>query len=553
MLKKLSVQNYILIDELDIHLNEGLTIITGETGAGKSILLGALALILGQRADAGSLLDKKKKCIIEGTFDVKNYQLQPFFEQHELDFENETVLRREINPEGKSRAFINDTPVNLNILKELAGTLVDIHSQHETLTLANSRFQLSVVDAFAKHQQQITNYHSLYNTYTKHKKELVVLKEEEAKSKADQDYFSFQFKEMDEVQLKSGEQEELEQELQQLTHAEEIKVQLSAASRSLNGDEENIIQHLSSVAQSLSNVARFDKKYEDLAARVRSAVVELKDISEEAEQLEEAVRFDPMRTEVINERLNVIYRLQQKHRVSSIEELITLRDSFNEKLNSIGTIEHQIEKLQLQLDKEFSEVIALANVISANRKKAIPGIEKEIKSLTTEMSMPNAALKVIQEVVADSEVNSDGLDKIAFQFSANKGGDFKDLGKVASGGELSRLMLAIKSIMAGLTSLPTIIFDEIDTGISGEVASRVGGIMQHIAEKHQVIAITHLPQIAGKGHSHYLVYKSDTKTTTRTGLRLLNDDERINEIARMLSGTKLTGAAIEHAKELMAS
>lgn len=551
MLKKLSVRNYILIDELDIHFTNGLTIITGETGAGKSILLGALSMILGQRADAGALLDKKKKCIIEGVFLIKNYSLQNFFADNELDYEEETCLRREITPEGKSRAFINDTPVNLSLLRELADTLVDIHSQHETLTLANSAFQLSVVDAFADNGKKLITYKKNYSSYRKLKKELEHLKEAELKSKADLDYFQFQFNELEEAKLKSGELESLETELQSLTHAEEIKQQLSAATQMLSGDDENILQHLSSVGGTLSQVAKFDKKYDELSSRIKTVLVELKDINAEAEQLAEQVRFDPMRADVVNERLNTIYRLQQKHHLNSVDDLLQLQSTLEEKLAGIGSLETQIEKTEAEVTKQFVSVIKQAKEISSSRKKVLPEIEKSIKKLTAEMAMPNAVLKAEQQIGDDESAGQDGIDRITFLFSANKGGDFKELGKVASGGELSRLMLAIKSLMAGLTALPTIIFDEIDTGISGEVAARVGGIMQDISKQHQVIAITHLPQIAGKGSSHLIVYKTDTKTGTRTSMRILNEEERVNEIARLLSGDKISGAAIEHAKELL--
>ncbi len=551
MLKKLSVQNYILIDELDIHFSSGLTIITGETGAGKSILLGALSLILGQRADAGSLLDKKRKCIIEGTFLIKDYPLKSFFLAHELDYEVETSLRREITPEGKSRAFINDTPVNLAVLKELADTLVDIHSQHETLTIGNSKFQLSVVDAFAKNESKLEGYKKSYSTYLVKQKELDVLIQNELQSKTDLDYFMFQFNELADVKLNGGEQEELESELRLLTHAEEIKQNLSVVSGLLSGNDENIIQQLTTVNTAISQISALDTKYDELAARIKSSVVELKDISAEAERLEDMVRFDPQRLELVNERLNIIYKLQHKHHLSTVEELLKLQDELDEKLAGIGSLESQIEKNRTELDIHYNLMISQAKEISSKRNKVIPEIEKAVKGLTSDLSMPNAVLKVEHQTVEDSKAGPDGLDKITFLFSANKGGDFKELGKVASGGELSRLMLAIKSIMAGLASLPTIIFDEIDTGISGEVASRVGGIMQQIARQHQVIAITHLPQIAGKGSSHFIVYKTDTKSTTRTGMRQLTEEERVQEIARMLSGQKLTGAAIEHAKELL--
>ena len=551
MLKKLQITNYILIEELDIEFSEGLTIITGETGAGKSILLGALALILGQRADVGALLNKKKKCILEGSFDIGNYALDAFFETHELDKEEITSLRREITPEGKSRAFINDTPVNLNVLRELADTLVDIHSQHETLTLSNSRFQLSVVDAFAKHQSLLNSYKSGFQQYSHKKKELETLKEEERKSKADLDYFQFQFNELEEAGLKEGEQILLEGELLTLTHAEEIRQHLSNSYNLLSGSDDNLIRHLTNASGYFTALVKIDAKYNELLERIKSAIIELKDISAEAERFEQQVSADPNRMEHINERLNVIYKLEQKHYVKTVEELFALREQFGEKLAGIGSLESTIEKTEKEVLQLFNQLMKEAKEISGNRSKAIPKIEKVIKELTNELVMPNAVLKVDMTTASEEEIGIDGLDKVVFLFTANKGTTLKELSKVASGGELSRLMLAIKSVLANLAAMPTIIFDEIDTGISGEVASKVGTIMQQIAKKHQVIAITHLPQIAGKGQEHLLVYKTVSGSTTRTGIRPLDPDERVNEIARMLSGEKLTTAALEHAKGLL--
>ncbi len=551
MLKKLQIQNYILIEELDIEFSEGLTIITGETGAGKSILLGALALILGQRADVGSLLNKKKKCIIEGIFDIHNYRLKDFFKNNELDYEETTCLRREITPEGKSRAFINDTPVNLNVLRELADTLVDIHSQHETLTLSNSRFQLNVVDAFAKHQDLLSSYHNGFQEYVSMKKELEKLQEEERKSKTDLDYFQFQLNELEETNLKQGEQLMLENETQLLTHAEEIKEHLHNSHQALSGGDDNLLQHLSGVTGYFNTLTKYDSKYAELLDRVKSTIIELKDISSEAERMEDLVKADPKRLEMVNERLNIIYKLEQKHHVQTIEELITLQEDLNNKLDGIGSLETAIEKLQQQVQLLFIKLVKEAKEISQNRNKAISKIEKAIHELTNELMMPNAQLKVEMNTDANADLTIDGIDKVVFLFTANKGTTLKELSKVASGGELSRLMLAIKSLLANLAAMPTIIFDEIDTGISGEVASKVGSIMQQISKKHQVMAITHLPQIAGKGREHLLVYKTDIGNTTRTGIRQLNPDERVNEIARMLSGEKLTTAAVEHAKGLL--
>ena len=551
MLHRLTVHNYVLIDELDIDFSKGLTIVTGETGAGKSILLGALALILGERADSGVLLDKKKKCIIEGVFDIGNYNLNPFFETHELDYSNETCLRREINAEGKSRAFINDTPVNLSQLKQLGASLVDIHSQHETLTLSNSSFQLGVVDAFAKHHHLLTKYHALFISYSHHKKELAELKEKEKQSKLDLDYLQFQFDELEEAKLETSEQQKLEAELSLLTNAGEIQTNLSNATSTLMEGESNLVDQLASVLNVVSQLVKFDKQFDEIAQRLKSSVVELKDIADEIAFANQKLESNPQRAEIINERLNIIYRLQQKHHVNSVEELITIKEEVSNKLAGIGSLEDTIVKLEKELNEITSQLFKTAESISTNRAKAIPKIENSIKEMLSNLAMPNAVLKIQQDILDKENFNSSGIDKISFLFSANKGVTYKELNKVASGGELSRLMLSIKSLIAQLTALPTIVFDEIDTGISGETASKMGVMMQKISSDHQVIAITHLPQIASKGNVHYVVFKEETGKTVRTGINKLDKQERVKEIARMLSGEKLTDAAMENAKELL--
>ena len=551
MLHRLTVHNYVLIDELDIDFSKGLTIVTGETGAGKSILLGALSLIIGERADSNVLLNKQKKCIIEGSFNISNYNLQPFFETHELDYSNETFLRREINAEGKSRAFINDTPVNLAQLKQLGAALVDIHSQHETLTLSNSMFQLGVVDAFAKHQILLTKYHSLYIGYINLKKELDVLHDREKQSKLDLDYLQFQFDELDEAKFETNEQHKLEAELSLLSHAEEIQTNLSVSSAALLSSESNLVDQLSSVLNSISQLTKFDDKFELLFQRLKSSVVELKDIADEIVLAEQKLEVNPQRAEIINERLNIIYRLQQKHHVNDIDGLIMIMNNIADKLESIGSLENSIAKLEKEKNELIAKLTKIAETISLNRAKAIPKIEEAIQKSLTSLAMPNAVLKIQQDIASNQNFGITGIDKISFLFSANKGINYKDLNKVASGGELSRLMLSIKSLIAQLTALPTIVFDEIDTGISGETASKMGVMMQKISEQLQVIAITHLPQIASKGDVHYVVQKEETKTAVRTGIIKLNAGERVREIARLLSGEKLTDAALENAKELL--
>lgn len=552
MLQRLLIQNYALIEQLDISFSTGLSIITGETGAGKSILLGGLSLILGQRADTQALLKKDKKCFVEGEFVIKEYALQDFFKANELDYEDITTIRREISPEGKSRAFINDTPVNLNQLKELGSRLVDIHSQHETLTLNNSSFQLSVVDANAQHPVLLLDYQHKFKTYKVLQSTLNECIANEKQSKTDLDYFQFQFNELDEAKLHGGEQEKLEQELELLNNTEEIKLNLSRSYNALSMGEVNLVSQLNDIKTLLAAIIKYNPVYEELSSRLKSCHIELKDIAAEIEQMEQDVIYNPTRIEEINGRLNVLYQLQQKHRVSTVEDLLIIRNDLSDKLYNIVSLEENIEKLTAGLNKQFLELIKVAQKISDNRKTAIPKIEKEVKNLLSEVGMPNAILKIEHRVQEKEQVNASGLDVIRFLFSANKGSDFKELNKVASGGELSRLMLCIKALIAKLTALPTIIFDEIDTGVSGEIAFKVGTIMEAIAKEHQVIAITHLPQMASKGDTHFFVYKDIVKGITQSNIKKLSKEERVNEVAKMLSGEKLSEAAIQNARTLLA-
>jgi DNA repair protein RecN (Recombination protein N) len=549
MLKHLSVQNYALIDKLDTELTDGLTIITGETGAGKSILLGALGLITGSRADTQSLQDKTKKCIIEASFNIKGYSLKDFFKDHELDYEAMTTIRREINPEGKSRAFINDTPVTLNQLKDLGERLVDIHSQHQTLSLNGTDFQLSVVDAFAKHEALLDEYKNDFKAFKSLEKQLQELIEKEAQARKDLDYFQFQFNELEDAGLKADEQAFMEQELETLNNAEEIKSTLSKAASGLNGGESNLLSSLNEIRTLLNSMAKFKPEIAELSARVNSSYIELKDIANEIESIEQEVVYDPKQIELLNDKLDAIYKLQQKHQVKTIEELIRIKDEISNKLLDFSSLESEIEKTKAALDKMNKTLSAKAKTISENRKKVIPKIEKEIASLLSALSMPNAQLQ-INQLLSDT-FTSNGTDKINFLFSANKGSDLKELNKVASGGELSRLMLSIKSLVAQLTALPTIIFDEIDTGVSGDVADKVGSIMNTMANKMQVITITHLPQIASKGQSHLFVYKEDKNNKTYSNIRKLSAEERVQEVAKMLSTGNPTAAAISNAKELL--
>lgn len=549
MLNHLSIQNYALIDKLEVDFSNGLTIITGETGAGKSILLGALGLIAGNRADAQSLQDKTQKCIIEASFNIKDYLLKDFFWANELDYELTTSIRREITPEGKSRAFINDTPVTLTQLKSLAERLIDIHSQHQTLTLNGSEFQLSVVDAYAKHTDTLAEYTVNFKQFKSLEKALNDLLTRESQAKKDLDYFQFQFNELEEAGLKPGEQLEMEQELETLNNAEDIKLNLSKASLGLNGGEQNLISSLNEIKAILASLAKYKPEINELSTRLSSAYIELKDISNELESLEQDIVYDPKRIELLSNQLDSIYRLQQKHQVKTVEELIIIKDDLSNKLLEFSSLETDIEKTKKELSTVQKLLITLAKKIATNRKKEISKIEKDIASLLSSLSMPNAQLKV--EHIETEILGVNGTDKVNFLFSANKGSDFKELNKVASGGELSRLMLSIKSLIAQLTALPTIIFDEIDTGVSGDVADKVGSIMNLMAKAMQVITITHLPQIASKGQSHLFVYKEDKNDKTYSNIKKLTTDERVQEIAKMLSTGTPTAAAISNAKELL--
>ncbi len=551
MLKKLIIRNYILIDELDIHFNQGLSIITGETGAGKSIILGALGMISGLRADSSLLLNKEKKCIIEAVFDIACYQLEDFFRKNELDYEMETCIRRELTPEGKSRSFINDTPVNLAVIKELTSGLLDIHSQHESLLLADSKFQMRVLDARAANSKLKSAYKSAYDEVKAITRELQTLKERESQSKADLDYYNFQLNELSSLKLQPGEQELLEQEQARLEHGEEILKCLEFASSTLRGAENNVVAQLVQVQQGLNTVKEYDDQLNQQMERLQTAIIELKDIHGELEHASLKFQLDPSGLEHIQERLSMIYQLQKKHRVNTIDELLSLQKSLEEKVAGIGFLDDQIINLNKRLVIASGALQNSGEALSASRKKAIAPMEVEITRQLSELSMPHAVFKINLIRDKDDSFLPDGLEKVQYLFSANKGVDFKELSRVASGGEMSRLLLCIKAMLANLSAMPTVIFDEIDTGISGETASRVGNILKQMAKEHQVLAITHLPQIASKGDEHFLVYKEVKKGQTRSFLKKLEEQERIQEIARMLSGEELSEAALENAKDLL--
>ncbi len=550
MLRKLNVQNYALIDELQLQFGSGLNIITGETGAGKSVLMGALGLLLGDRADSSALLDKSRKCIIEGEF-LASKNVKAFLEAQELDAEDELFLHREITKDGKSRSFINDTPVNLAQLRQLGNLLVDIHSQHETLLLNQSDFQLSVIDAFAGHAKLISDYRREFRLYKNAALELKQFIEEENKSKTDQDYLQFQYDELSEASLSDGEQEKLEQEFSSLSHAEEIKTGVSHFSDAVSGNENNLLSSLSAVTNLVSGLSKYSPKISDAVNRLKAVQIEIKDIEYEIEQISGSISPDPKRMEIVSDRLNLLYRLQQKHRLESVDGLIQLRESLNEKLSSYNSLEEKIRNKTKETEELFNQVKKDAIKISENRQRAIPSIETKIKKLLSELGMPNAVLKIEMTPTQEEEINERGMDRIKFLFSANKGIPFSDISRVASGGELSRLMLCLKASVAKLVELPTIVFDEIDTGVSGETAFKIGKVMQELSSSHQLISITHLPQIASRGEDHFFVYKEIIGKKTFTRVRKLSFDERVDEVARMLSGEKPTSVAKENARELL--
>ena len=551
MLKRLAISNYALIDNLDISFSDELNILTGETGAGKSIVLGALSLILGQRAEGKYFFNQQKKCVIEGTFLVKSFHLNDFFKENDLDYEPETVLRREISSDGKSRAFINDTPVNLATLKKLGEQLIDIHSQHATLEINNEDFQLLVIDTIADNRAVLENYNSTYKTYRHAQKTLKELISQSEQSKSDLDYFQFQFDELEKANLSEDEQAQLEQEQDALTHAEEIKRSLISAIGILNEQDSAVITKLKEAATSLGNAERYNPEIKDLHERLNSSLIEVKDILSEIERIEQYSSVDESRLEEVNQRLDLLYSLQKKHRVNSNPELITLRDQLSDKLNSILFADEDIEKLRQELDSIYLKLLDFSEQLHQSRMASIPHVEQSVKATLHEVGMPNAVLQISNERLPEGKFELNGTDQIKFLFTANKGQVPLPMNKVASGGELSRLMLSIKSLIAVHTALPTIIFDEIDTGISGEVALKVGNIMEKLSENMQVIAITHLPQIAARGNAHYTVYKDEKSDITHTNIRRIGSDERVMELAKMLSGNNPGESAILNARELL--
>jgi len=553
VLKQLHISNYAIIRNVEIGFDKKLNIITGETGAGKSIVVGALGLILGDRADTKVLLNANDKCVVEGTFDITDNNLRDFFISNELDFDNTCIIRREINTNGKSRAFINDTPVNLSQLKELGTQLIDIVSQHETLELNDGSFQLSIVDAIADTLEEIASFRNLFSEYKRNESILNALIENEKKSRQDEDYFRFQVNELSQTNLLANEQTELEKKLDILSNAEIIRNAAGNANRLLEADEQSIIDQIRNIKSILAPAAKHHPKTEETLKRIESAIVELKDISSELESVSGSIESDPNELERIENRLQILFGLQKKHNVNSTEELLEVLSKFENELKAIGSIQNEIIQKEKELHVQKNELIKLAKNISGKRNKAIPSIEKNINVLLKQVEMPEARIKVENTIRQPDNFNGDGIDDIQFLFSANKGSQMVPLNKVASGGELSRLMLCIKSLISDKVALPTIIFDEIDTGISGEASLKVSKVMKEHASAHQVIAITHLPQIAGKADAHFYVYKNSDKTTTHTHIKKLNDKERVEEIARMLHGENPSQKVLEAAKDLISN
>lgn len=550
MLISLQIENYALIDHLEFNPVKGLTVITGETGAGKSIIMGALSLILGQRADAKAVRTGSTKCVIEATFDISAYHLESFFSENDIEYDaSATIIRREIYATGKSRAFVNDVPVQLATLKSLGDFLIDIHSQHQNLLIGKDTFQQEALDTLAGNNSQLTAYRAKYSQLIALRKRIAEMKEEAAQNAKDADYIRFQFTKLDEANLQDGEQEELEEEQELLSHAEEIKGGLSQIGDCLDGEGESVVSMLKQMCDKANSLTSVYPQLSEIAERLNSDYIDIKDIAEEVIDKAESVNFDPERFEWVEERLSTLYSLQKKHGCENVAQLIALRDQLGEKMLHIDNSDDEIAELEATEKKLTAETKKLADALTETRKKAAASFEKELTAKVAYLGMPNVRFKV--EISLLKNFSSTGQDEIRFMFSANKNQPLKPAGEVASGGEISRLMLSIKSLIASAKTLPTIIFDEIDTGVSGDIADRMGEVMKSMSGHLQVITITHLPQVAGKGDGHFKVYKQDSESDTTTHIVQLSTDERINEIARMLSGSKITEEAISNAKTLI--
>lgn len=549
MLLSLSIKNYALIESLEIDFSNQFSIITGETGAGKSILLGALGLVLGNRADLTVLKDKSQKCIIEATFSLSNYTLEDFFKENDLDYEKQTIIRREILPSGKSRAFINDSPVNLNELQLLSVFLIDIHSQHETRELLNEDYQFNIIDAVAKNEKRIASYRKGLEVLKKSKKELAQLIAEKESLSKEQEYNNFLLEELLAAKLKEGEQLELENELDQLSNVEFIKENLDKVLSVANEEQLGTIMTLTEIKQAIQKISGFSKEYAEFHERIASVLIELQDILEACFSNAEKIVNDPERLELVNTKLQTIYMLQKKHQVNTVEELLVIQNELDGKLLRFDDLDSEILKRQQEQDAIVEKVNQVAALITTARIEAIPVLKSQIESILSQLGMPDA--QIVFDLQQTETFTKFGKDVITLLFSANKGMQIGPIKKMASGGEMSRIMLAIKAVLANYSKLPSIIFDEIDTGVSGEIAIKMGEIMKEMSKNMQVFAITHLPQIAAKGNQHYKVFKYNVNNDTLSELKLLNEQERIVEIAEMLSGKNISDSAINHAKELL--
>lgn len=549
MLTNLTIKNYALIDELNVSFNTGLTIITGETGAGKSILLGGLSLVLGKRADLSHVNDDSKKCVIEATFDIAKYNLKSVFKTEELDYEAHTIVRREILPSGKSRAFINDTPVKLSSLQVLGEQLLDIHSQHQTLELTNDNFQFQVIDALAKNEKRLETYAIFLKEFKRLKTELKELQEKKNVAVKELDYHAFLLNELEDAKLVEGELETLEIEYETLNNVEDIKEKLTFSSKLLNNEDLGIITNLTELKNQFSKLSGYSSQYNSIFERIQSSLIELDDMFSEIEDLQEQLEVDPNRLEQVNTKLQIINNLLQKHAVFSVDELIQIKEELGSKVFETGNLEVIILEKQKAIDLLETKLMTEADYIHRNRTAIIPKLITQLESILITLGMPNAKFNI--QVEPTNTFLNNGRDELQFLFSANKGGQFNELKKSASGGELSRIMLAIKSILSKYMQLPTIMFDEIDTGVSGKISNKMATIMQQMSKTMQVFTITHLPQIAAKGDTHFKVFKEDVNNVTQTQLKQLNPNDRIVEIAQMLGGTDVSSSAIAHAKELL--
>ena len=549
MLASISIKNYALINELHIDFSSGLSIITGETGAGKSILLGALSLVLGNRADSSTLKNTTRKCIVEAILSVEKYNLQDFFETEDIDYEINTIIRREILPSGKSRAFVNDTPVTLSVLTALRSKLIDIHSQHQTLQVSDQQFQFQLLDVFANNESKLASYQRDLTQYTSEKKKLEEISQAQREANLQYDYNSHLYNELLEANLVEDEQEALEEKLEKINNVEEIKQNLSEALQLTTDDTIGIQNLLYSLENKLTKIAPYSKEYQELSERISSVKIELDDIISELESANEQVDFNPLEATQLNDRLQLIYNLQKKHYVNSISALLIILEELSTKVSTVENAEQRLIDQETIVTEIANKLDAIALKISEARKRIIPTVSKQLEAILDNLGMSHARFQIQNNITEQYYKN--GKDVLSFLFSANKGGQFGELKKVASGGELSRIMLAIKKVMSENSQLPTIIFDEIDSGVSGEISNKMAHIMSQMSQQMQVITITHLPQIAAKGNQHYKVYKEELNNTTTTSLKQLSEDERIVEIAEMLSGKNISDSALTHARELL--